>query len=245
MTRLLRALIVDDEAPARERMATLLAAHPEVTVVGEAADLELAAEQCGRLSPDIVFLDVQLRGATGFDLLPRLIGTPAVIFVTAHDQYAVRAFEVNALDYLLKPVHPDRLSAAIRRLGEPTTAATVTPTPRPLRDTDLVALHDARGLRLVLLRRITHIESDENYTRVHVAGEPPAFVRRSMIDWHRSLPSVEFLRVGRSLILRVASVREVQADSRDVARVHLAGQPEPLIVARRAAIRIRKALDSR
>lgn len=241
MTALFRAVIIDDEAPARERLTTLLAAHPHVVVGGEATDIPTAVELCQRTSPDVVFLDVQLRTGTGFDLLPLLTTVPAIIFVTAHDHYAVRAFDVNALDYLLKPIRADRLAAALARLGAPPAS---TPT-ASFRDSDLVALRDDRGLRLVPLRRITHIESDENYTRVHVAGEPPAFVRRSMIEWHRSLPGVEFLRVGRSLIVRVASVREVQADSRDVARVHLAGQAEPLIVARRASIRIRKALDAR
>lgn len=241
MTATLRALIVDDEAPARERMITLLAAHPHVVVAAEAADVSAAAVRCADCAPHVVFLDVQLRGETGFDLLPKLTGAPAVIFVTAHDQYAVRAFDVNALDYLLKPVHPSRLAAALARVG----ATRTNGSEQPLQTGDLVALRDERGLRLVPLLGITHIESDENYTRVHVAGETPAFVRRSMLEWHRSLPAADFVRVGRSLIVQLDSVREVQAESRDVARVHLAGQAEPLIVARRASVRIRKALGSR
>jgi two-component system LytT family response regulator len=242
MTATLKAIIVDDEAPARERMVTLLSAFPHIVIAAEAADVPTAAARCADVAPDIVFLDVQLRGESGFDLLPKLTGAPAIIFVTAHDRYAVRAFDVNALDYLLKPVHPARLAAALGRVGTP-------PADRlpesPLQTGDLVALRDDRGLRLVPLQRITHIESDENYTRVHVAGEAPAFVRRSMIEWHRSLPAADFVRVGRSLIVQVASVREVQAESRDLARVHLAGQAEPLIVARRASVRIRKVLGSR
>jgi two-component system LytT family response regulator len=83
----------------------------------------------------------------------------------------------------------------------------------------------------------------ENYTRVYISDGPPAFVRRSMLDWHRTLPSAEFLRVGRSLILQLATVKEIKADSRDVARLHIAGHSEPLTVARRASIRIRRALS--
>ena len=240
MTKPLRVLIVDDEAPARERLATLVAANREATLVGEAADVASAADLCERVLPDVVLLDVQLRGATGFDLLPRLTTAPAIIFITAHDQYAVRAFEVNALDYLLKPVHPDRLSAALARAG-----ARTPPPAKPLRESDLVALRDSRGLRMVPLRRVTHIESEENYTRVHVANEPPALVRRSMLEWHRTLPKGQFVRVSRSLIVQVAAVRELDAESRDLAHVHLAGQPIPLVVARRASMRIRRALDAR
>lgn len=239
MTKSLRAVIVDDEAPARERLATLLGDHPHVAIIGQAADVMSAAEVCNRESPDLVFLDIQLRSATGFDLLPQLTVTPALIFVTAFDKYAVRAFEVNALDYLLKPIHPERLSAALGRVNADRTPV---PTERLAQD-DVVALRDERGLRMVPLRSITHIESVENYTRVYIAHAQPAFVRRPMLEWHKTLPAAEFLRVGRSLILQLAAVKEITAESRDVARVRLTGQSEPLTVARRASIRIRRAIS--
>jgi two-component system LytT family response regulator len=239
MTQLLRAVIVDDEAPARERLATLLGEHRHIAVVAQAADVPSAAEVCNREAPDVVFLDVQLRGATGFDLLPQLTVAPVVIFVTAFDRYAVRAFEVNALDYLLKPIHPERLAGALARMNADRPPV---PTER-LAEDDVVALRDERGLRMVPLRSITHIESVENYTRVYIADGPPAFVRRPMLEWHRTLPAAEFLRVGRSLILQLAAVKEITADSRDVARVRLSGQSEPLTVARRASIRIRRAMS--
>src|SRR5689334_6714354 len=116
MTQSLRVLIVDDEAPARERMITLLTPYAGVSVVGEAGDIDSAADLYTRVSPNVVFLDVELRTASGFDLLPRLTGSPAIVFVTAHNAYAVRAFDINALDYLVKPVHPDRLAAALARI---------------------------------------------------------------------------------------------------------------------------------
>jgi two-component system LytT family response regulator len=257
----LRALLVDDEPSARERLARLLAEHPHVTVVGEAPSVAAAAPLCRSASPDIVFLDVQLRTGSGFELLPHLTPATAVVFVTAYDEFAVRAFEVNALDYLLKPVHPDRLFRALQRLDasisksaprddEDASVATSRATPPvaqpvPLRESDLVALRDERGLRMVPLRRITHIEAEENYTRVHVANEPPAFVRRTMLEWDRLLPEREFLRVSRSLVVQLAAVREIRSESRDVARVQLAGQPDALTVARRPSARIRQALQGR
>ena len=111
----LRVVIVDDEAPAREHLATLLAPHAHVAIAGEAEDVETAADLCARVSPNIVFLDVQLRTTTGFELLPRLTGSPALIFVAASGEHAVRAFAANALDYLLKPVNPERLARALAR----------------------------------------------------------------------------------------------------------------------------------
>jgi two-component system LytT family response regulator len=246
----LRVLIVDDEAPARERMITLLAPHAGVSVVGEASDIESAADLCRRVSPGVVFLDVDLRAASGFDLLPRLTGSPAIVFVTAHNDYAVRAFEINALDYLVKPVHPDRIAAALSRVRaaltvSPAALPAVQPFPARMASDDVVALREEGSMRVVPLRRITHIESEENYTRVHVAGEPPAFVRRPMVEWDRVLPDPQFLRVSRSLIVQLAAVREVQTESRDVARVLFNGQPETLTVARRSSVRIRQALEGR
>lgn len=245
----LRVMIVDDEAPARERMATLLAPHAGVAVVGEAGDIDTAADLCRRVSPNVVFLDIELRTGSGFDLLPRLTGSPAIVFVTGHNDYAVRAFEINALDYLVKPVHPDRLAAAMARVRATPVASAPAPAPMPysarLAADDVVALREEGGMRVVPLRRITHIESEENYTRVHVAGEPAAFVRRPMVEWDRLLPDPQFLRVSRSLIVQLAAVREVQTESRDVARILFKGQAEELTVARRSSVRIRQALEGR
>lgn len=114
MTRL-RAVIVDDEAPARERLASLLSAHTEIEVVGEAPDVEPAADLCRRVDPDIVFLDVQLRTGTGFDLLARLEGAPIVVMVSAYGEHAARAASVQAFDFLSKPINPQHLARTITR----------------------------------------------------------------------------------------------------------------------------------
>ena len=109
----LRIVLVDDERPARDDLRRLMAAHSELEVVGEAGDAVTAEYVVRRLDPDVLFLDIEMPGATGFELLDRLTDPPRVIFVTAYDQHAVRAFEVNALDYLLKPVHPERLDLTV------------------------------------------------------------------------------------------------------------------------------------
>ena len=111
----LRAVIVDDEAPARERLAALLSAHAGIEIVGEAPDVGPAAELCRRVAPDIVFLDVQLRTGTGFDLIAQLEGSPIVVIVSAYGEHAARAASVNAFDFLLKPVHPQQLARTIER----------------------------------------------------------------------------------------------------------------------------------
>lgn len=238
MSAPLRTLLVDDEAPARERLTTLLKVHPQVRIVGEAADNSAAGNLCRQLRPDVLFLDVQLRGESGFDLLPRLDPVPSIIFVTAHDRYAVRAFEVNALDYLLKPVHPDRLTAALARVR-----STAAAPGGALALEDLVSLREDRGLCLVPVREITHIEAEENYTRVHRANGRPAFVRRPISEWERLLPPDHFVRVVRSLIVQLGAVRGLHPESRDRVQLTLLGQPTPLPLARRAGHRLRQALD--
>ena len=112
----MKALLVDDEALARRELRRLLAAHPWVEIIGEAANIDEAASKVEALSPELLFLDIQMPGGTGFDLLTRLDRVPHVIFTTAYDQHAVRAFEVNALDYLLKPIEPERLAGALGRV---------------------------------------------------------------------------------------------------------------------------------
>jgi len=115
----MKALIVDDERLARTELARLLAVHPEIEIAGEARNGEEALELIGRLAPDLLFLDIQMPGMTGFELLEQLDDVPQVIFTTAYDQYAIHAFEVNALDYLLKPIAPNRLATALARLRRP------------------------------------------------------------------------------------------------------------------------------
>src|ERR1044071_5952808 len=113
-----RPLIIDDEAIARDALRVLLEVHPDVTIVGTASTLGQARALLARDDYEVVFLDIQLRGGSGFDLMPHVRAGADVIFVTAHDEHALRAFEVNAIDYLLKPVPPDRLARSLLRLGE-------------------------------------------------------------------------------------------------------------------------------
>src|SRR5690554_8229345 len=112
----MKVLIVDDEPLARRELRRLLDAFPRIQVVGEAGNIDEARESIERLAPEIVFLDIQMPGGSGFDLLAQLDRVPRVVFTTAYDQYAVKAFDVNALDYLLKPIEPERLATAIRKI---------------------------------------------------------------------------------------------------------------------------------
>lgn len=230
----LRTVIVDDEAPARERLATLLSVHPQVKIVGEAGDVETAREVCARESPDLVMLDINLPRSSGFDLVPQLHGSPAIIFVTAYDHHAVKAFEFHALDYLLKPVHPDRLASALARI----------PAKSPGHSgANRVALSEDRGIRLVPTQSITHILAVDNYTNVHLLDGPAAFIRRSLSGWEKLLPRDQFLRLDRSLLVRLGAVESLVAESRDTSLLQVAGQEKPILLGRKASLLLRRAVQ--
>jgi len=243
----LRVLLVDDEPPARDFLRRLLAPHrAAVEIVGEARSVGDAEEKCTRLRPDLVFLDVQMPRDDGFALLPRLAPPlPAVIFVTAYDTFAVRAFDVNAVDYLLKPVAPERLARALARVAEAAGPRGTDPLPAALLPTDTVFLRSDRGVRTAPVAALTHIEAVENYTRVHLADVPPMLVRRTMAEWEKILPTHLFVRIERSLLVNRGAVRQLEVVSRDVAHAYLAGRATPVTLARRASLRLREALSDR
>jgi len=238
MKRPLSALVVDDERPARQLLCELLARHPEVKVRGEADGVAEAARLAAELRPDVIFLDVQMPPGTAFDLLPRLPVGPAIVFVTAHDDFAVRAFEVNALDYLLKPVHPRRLARTIERLAGAETAGPA----GPLRPDDLVMLKDGGRMKMVPISSLAAIWAEGAYTRVFPGGEEPMLILRSIGEWESLLPSPPFLRADRSVILNKDLVRDAQVTGRNEMRVQFAGVERPILLGRSAAVRLRRAL---
>jgi two-component system LytT family response regulator len=199
---LLRILIVDDERLARAELRRLLAAHPGVGIVGEAANAEEALAQVAALRPDLLLLDVQMPGASGFDLLQALEVTPEVIFTTAFDQYALQAFEVNALDYLQKPIQAARLAQALQRAAQrlgvaPASAAAV---PQKL------FIRDGDHCWFVALEKIRLLESEGNYTRVYFDDVRPLTLR-SLTQLEARLDGRRFLRASRRHIVNLDFVQ--------------------------------------
>ncbi len=238
----LRTLIVDDERLARKRLRALLAAHPEVSVVGEAASVPQAAALAASERPALILLDVQMPPASGFDLLPLLPAPPpAIVFTTAHDAFAVRAFTVSAVDYLLKPISPERLAAALVRVcqGREPAAPDIAGT---LAAHETLILRDGARLRRVPLTEIAAVSAEGHYTRVYLAKEPAMFILRGINSWAAQLPEREFLRVDRSLIVNLARIRALNICSRDVAMLTLESIGAPFSLGRAAAARIRSAL---
>ncbi len=193
-----RVLILDDEAPARRRLRQLLQKVPGIKVVAEAATVEAAAAHYRELRPDLLLLDVQLARGDCFELFDEVQIEADVILVTAYERYAVRAFEVNALDYLIKPVAQDRLAMALRRRR---TEAQ----PEAFEPDDTVAVRSTRGWRFIPLAAVDRILACDDYTELHLADGEPALSDLTMIEWESRLPET-FLRIHRKHIVRWSQI---------------------------------------
>ncbi|MCE9668890.1 response regulator [Myxococcus stipitatus] len=206
----MRALIVDDERLARAELRRLLAAHPDVTVVGEATHVDDALRQVEALDPDLLLLDIQMPGGSGFDVLARLDEPPDVIFTTAYDAHAVRAFAVNALDYLLKPIEPPRLAEALERVRQrhpaPTPPGPAVPAGAPL---ERVFVRDGERCWLVNLSQVPLISSEGNYARLHLEGHQPLLLR-SLNHLEEKLDPARFFRASRQHLLNLDFVESLE-----------------------------------
>jgi two-component system LytT family response regulator len=196
----MKALLVDDEPLARFELRRLLRAHPEVEIVGEAKDGDEALRMIRESAPNVLFLDIRMPGMTGFDLLEKIDDQlPEVIFTTAYDQHALKAFEVNALDYLLKPIAPERLRAALHRLEK-------RPVPSRLSQ---IFVRDGDRCWIVRLPDIFLLESEGNYTRLCFATHRP-LIRRSLNSFEQQLDPQMFFRANRRQILNLTWIESTE-----------------------------------
>jgi two-component system, LytTR family, response regulator len=225
---MIQAIVADDEVLARQKLRQLLRAEPDIEIVGECATARETVELTRAAKPDLLFLDVRMPGMDGFDIigaleLDRGVTMPGIIFTTAYDQYALRAFEVHALDYLLKPFTPERLQAAIQRVRE-----------RPSADPASDAAHNHNGrspghtTRMVFKSRgrilflpvseIRWVGAEENYVRL-AAGNETHLLRETMTHLEQRLDPHQFLRVHRSFMVNLNYVKEVRTDAEGDAAV--------------------------
>jgi two-component system, LytTR family, response regulator len=221
----MNTLIVDDEPLARRELRRLLAAFPWLQVIGEAADIDEAQRHIDALHPALVFLDIQMPGGTGFDLLDRMDCPPRVIFTTAYDHYAVKAFDVNALDYLLKPIEPERLAAALDKV-------------RAIADQpalEQLFVRDGPRCWFVPLHEVALLDSIGNYVRLHWGGNRP-LLGRSLAALEARLDPKRFFRANRQQIFNLDFVRSVEAGQGGRLHVGLSDGTEVEISRRQARL---------
>lgn len=233
-----RAAIIDDEAPAREMLRELLEAHPNVKVIGEADSVANAVTLCRDLHPDLLFLDVQLGDGEGFDILPKINSVPAIIFVTAFDRFSIRAFKVNAVDYLVKPVDPTELSHSLQRIvRQPQSAAM-----QLLGEDDRILLRGDKKQRFCYLAEISGISGLGNYCIVRFIDGDELTMTQNMREWENILPKKMFCHPHRSVYINVDAIQSIAIIGKDKMHVKIKGFPEDVKLGRRTAGELKRAL---
>lgn len=240
-----RVIIIDDERLARNELKKLLSEYPELEVVDEAANVDEGIRKIEALEPDLIFLDIQMPGKTGFDLLRELNRAPEVIFTTAYDEYALRAFEVNALDYLLKPIEPKRLADAIHKLEEEEETgdaeAPVTTNRSLLNENDQVFVKDGERCWFVRLGDIRLFESVGNYAKVYFGPNKP-LILKSLNALEERLDEKVFFRANRKHIVNLRMIEKVEPYFNGGLLLEIQGG-DKIEVSRRQAVRFKEMMS--
>lgn len=239
----MKALIIDDERLARTELRRLLEPFKEIEIVGEAVNADEAIEKITQLSPELIFLDIQMPGKSGFDMLEELDKVPKVIFTTAYDEYALKAFEYNALDYLLKPIEPKRLEEAIRKIVEvgKKDVQIKSALPDVLSAEDQVFVKDGDKCWFVKLERIRLFESEGNYVRLYFEDNKP-LILRTLNYLDERLDPRSFFRANRKHIINLKWIESIEPWLNGGLLVKLKGG-QKVEVSRRQAVKFKEMLS--
>ena len=245
-----RTIIIDDERLARNELKKLLQEFSEIEVIDEAANVQEGIEKIEKLNPDLIFLDIQMPGKTGFDLLEELDRAPKVIFTTAYDEFALKAFEVNALDYLLKPVEPKRLSDAIQKVQQDHNEASSLSNSNGsstiarnglLNDDDQVFVKDGERCWFVKLNEIRLFESVGNYAKVFFGSNKP-LILKSLNSLEERLDDKIFFRANRKHIINMRWIEKIEPYFNGGLLLELKGG-EKIEVSRRQTVKFKEMMS--
>ncbi len=238
----LKAIIVDDERLARAELNKLLKEHPEVEVIAEATNVDEALAKIEEFNPDMIFLDIQMPGKTGFDLLQEIDRAPHVVFTTAYDEYAIKAFEVNALDYLLKPIESHRLSEAIQKIKVAEEKEEQLQSQRILlTEKDQVFVKDGEKCWFVKLSEIRLFESVGNYAKVFFGTNKP-LILKSLNSLEERLDTKSFFRANRKHIINLSMIEKVEPYFNGGLLIELQGG-DKIEVSRRQTVKFKEMMS--
>ena len=239
------AIIIDDERLARNELKKLLEQHPEIQIIDEASGVDEGVEKIELARPDLIFLDIQMPGKTGFDLLGELEKAPKVIFTTAFDEFALKAFEVNALDYLLKPIDPNRLSDAIQKLQTELALEQASlfggSVRGPLTEADQVFVKDGEKCWFVKLAEIRLFESVGNYAKVYFSTHKP-LILKSLNALEDRLDEHVFFRANRKHIINLHWIEKIEPYFNGGLLVELKGG-EKIEISRRQTVKFKEMMS--
>ncbi|WP_317897065.1 LytR/AlgR family response regulator transcription factor [Aurantibacillus circumpalustris] len=236
----MKAIIIDDERLARQELKNLLAIHKEVEVIAECSDAIQAKEKINELKPDIIFCDIQMPGKTGLELVEEISATVDVVFITAHDEHAIKAFKLNAFDYLLKPVKAEDLAETIKKLSIKEIASRVD-NDTPLTEKDMVFIKDGDKCWFVKLSDIRLFESEGNYVRVYFDNFRP-LILRSLNSLETRLNEKQFFRASRKHMINMSYIASVETWFNGGLNVKLKDGKE-IEISRRQAVKLKDMMS--
>lgn len=241
---MLRVAVIDDERLARQAICQLLAAHPSLQLVGEADSKDSALALIRQEKPDGVFVDIRLPGGTGFELIQSLDAPPKVVMVTAHAEHALQAFDIEAIDYLLKPVRPARFAQAVQRLQAACASGAAAQREPRLSPEDHICFRTPQRTVTVSVRDLILLKAESDFTRIFLKSSPPLLICALLGQYEKLLPSPPFTRLDRSLILNTQATLNLKRKSRDEACLILEGVQEEFPLGRTAQMRLFERLGS-
>ena len=240
MNNTFKAIIVDDENLAREDLKAIIKNFPEVDIVGEAGNVKDAKKLIENVNPDLIFLDIQMPGKTGFELLTDINTDAKIIFITAYDEYAIRAFEVNAQDYLLKPVNKERFALAIEHLKVEDELRS--DSYKRLEYNDNVFLMINNTYQFIKVSSIIVIMSAGNYSEIITSSKVKGLVLKSMKEWESRLPGNSFIRIHRNAIINLEFLDHTEDWFSYSYQVFLKGIEKPFVMSRRYASKLKNIM---
>lgn len=235
-----KTLIVDDEKLAREDLIEMLKTFSAIDIIGEASSVDEAVQFIKKSDIDLVFLDIQMPEQSGFELIPQLSEDTEVIFVTAFDEYAIKAFEVNAQDYLLKPVSTKRIETAIENLEQRNHR--IEYPHEKLSDKDSVFVMINNAFQFIQIDTIIKISSAGNYTELITSNDHKGLVLKTMKEWEERLPENLFVRIHRNTIINLKFVQKLKENVNASLQVYLNGIKEPVEMSRRYAAKLKERM---
>jgi two-component system LytT family response regulator len=236
----MRTLIIDDERLARAELRSVLEPHKSIEIIGEASNANEGIEMIESLKPELIFLDIQMPERTGFEMLEELANCPKVVFVTAYDEYAIKAFEVNAFDYLLKPVDPKRLEEVVEKLSKFEEEESKAPTSR-LSEQDKIFIKDGEKCWFVEMSKIRMFESDGNYVKVYFEKSRP-LILRSLNSLEERLDPKMFFRANRKFIVNMNQISNIETWFNGGLQVELQ-EGEKVEISRRQAVKFKELMS--
>jgi two-component system LytT family response regulator len=238
----IRAVLVDDVEMMRITLKKVLEQFPHIELVGEASSFDQAKDVINNLQPDLLLLDIDLNGLTSIDLLGEINCTPKIIFITSHENFAVKAFELNAVDYILKPISASRISKAIERITSSVaeTEALATDSDEKFQSDQIILLNFDNKMNFIKIKDINYIEAYGNYTKVFMTDGKLSITYNSIKNWDAKLPSDVFIQIHRSTVVNLLNVLKIEKWTNDTGRLYLKGMEKPFEISRSYFFQIKK-----